>query len=110
MEDSCIVKKVQEGMQRLDDEYARSAIDWLQVHRGVACTENSFSVVAWWRLKLEEEEFAWGKLECTSPVEVKPDFVFLLQDMQAEGGLNVCLQLPDAEFEQFSRLIMENES
>ncbi|KAJ6710950.1 TRICHOTHECENE 3-O-ACETYLTRANSFERASE [Salix koriyanagi] len=60
-EDSYLVRKVQEGVERFDDEYVRSGIDWLEVHRGVACKENSFSLVAWFRLGLEEDVFFMGE-------------------------------------------------
>ncbi|KAJ6403765.1 hypothetical protein OIU84_012048 [Salix udensis] len=73
-EDSYLVRKVQEGVERFDDEYVRSGIDWLEVHRGVACKENSFSLVAWFRLGLEEDEFSWGKLKYATPVCVKTRF------------------------------------
>ncbi|KAJ6334041.1 hypothetical protein OIU78_011036 [Salix suchowensis] len=60
-EDSYLVRKVQEGVERFDDEYVRSGIDWLEVHRGVAFKENSFSLVAWFRLGLEEDVFFMGE-------------------------------------------------
>ncbi|EEF41223.1 Anthranilate N-benzoyltransferase protein, putative [Ricinus communis] len=107
-DDSYLVTKVQEGIYRVDDDYVRSVIDWLTVHcGGLPCMENSLRLVPWWRLRLEEDVFACGKLKCTTPIVVKPGFAFLLPDLQGEGGINVCLELPDAEMEEFSRLMME---
>ncbi|KDP26368.1 hypothetical protein JCGZ_17526 [Jatropha curcas] len=104
---SYLVKKVQEGVKRLDDEYVRSSIDWLEVYKGVPCRENSFSLVAWFRLGLEGEVFSWGKIKCTAPVVVKPGLVFLLPGTLEEGGIHVCLELPDEEMNEFCRLLME---
>lgn len=106
-EDSYLVRKVQEGVERLDDEYVKSGIDWLEVHKGVPCVENCFSLVAWFRLGLEEDVFAWGKLKFATPVVVKPGLVTLLPGPEGEGGLNICLELPDDQVDEFRRLLME---
>ncbi|KHN41388.1 hypothetical protein glysoja_032574 [Glycine soja] len=53
LENACHIRKVQEGVKRLDDEYVKSGIDWLEVNKGAPCMEDSFSLVAWWRLGLD---------------------------------------------------------
>ena len=103
---SSLVRRVQEGIDRLDDEYIRSGIDWLEVNTGMPCREDSFSLVSWWRLGLETEEFAWGRLKCAAPVVVKPGIVFLLPGSTAEGGLNVFLELEGDQVVEFRRLMM----
>ncbi|KAK7256080.1 hypothetical protein RIF29_29514 [Crotalaria pallida] len=107
LEDAYLVRKVQEGIERLDDEYIKSGIDWLEVNKGVPCIEDSFSLVAWWRLGLEEQHFAWGKLICATPLAVRPGFVILLPGPRGEGGLNVCLDLPAEQMQEFSRIMLE---
>ncbi|KAJ7961542.1 Omega-hydroxypalmitate O-feruloyl transferase [Quillaja saponaria] len=106
-EDSSHIRKVQEGIERLDDEYVRSGIDWLEVNRGVPRREDSFSLVAWWRLGLDEQLFAWGRVKCAIPVVVKPGLVMLLPGPKNEGGLSVCLELPEDHMEEFSKIMME---
>ncbi|XP_058199797.1 acyltransferase GLAUCE-like [Rhododendron vialii] len=106
-EDYVLVEKVKEGLERLDDEYVRSSIDWLEVNKGVPCREDSFSLVAWWRLGLEEDEFVWGKSKCNTPVSLKPGLVYLLPGLTDEGGLNICLELPNDQIREFHRLMME---
>ncbi|KAL7003149.1 omega-hydroxypalmitate O-feruloyl transferase [Sarracenia purpurea var. burkii] len=107
-EDYVLVRKVQEGLDRLDDEYVRSSIDWLEVNKGMLCRENCFSLVAWWRLGLEEDEFVWGKVKCSTPVMLKPGLVYLLPGPKDdEGGLNICLELDDDHIKEFHRLMME---
>ncbi|KAL6011284.1 hypothetical protein ACLOJK_001729 [Asimina triloba] len=105
---SVLVKKVHEGLQRLDDEYVRSGIDWLETHKGVPCMVDSFSVVAWWKLGLETACFGWGQVKCLTPVEVAPELVFLLPGEKDEGGIHVCLQLPSEQMKEFYKLIMED--
>ncbi|KAK3021628.1 hypothetical protein RJ639_046352 [Escallonia herrerae] len=107
-ENDALVKKVREGVERLNDEYIRSSIDWLEVNKGVPCREESFSLVSWWRLGYEEDEFAWGKIKYSTPIVVKPGLVFLLPGPQGEGGLNICLELPEHQFEEFRRIMTED--
>ncbi|GFZ20119.1 hypothetical protein Acr_28g0008240 [Actinidia rufa] len=99
--------KVQEGLERLDDEYVRSSIDWLEVNKGLPWREDSFSLVSWWRLGVEEDEYIWGKTICTTPVALKPGLVYLLPGRKEEGGLHICLELPDDQIQEFRRLMME---
>lgn len=104
------MRKVQEGVERLDDEYVRSGRDGLvgdlEVNRGVPCTENGFSLVSWLGLGLEDEVFAWGRVKCATPIVVKPSLVMLLPGPKGEGGLNVCLQLHGDQMDDFYRLMM----
>ncbi|XAR58734.1 Omega-hydroxypalmitate O-feruloyl transferase [Bertholletia excelsa] len=107
-EECDLVRRVKEGVERLDDEYVKSSIDWLEVNKGMPCRDDSFSLVAWSRLGLEEDEFVWGKIKCTTPAVVKPGLVYLLPGHEEEGGLNICLELPDNQMEKFHSLMMEN--
>ncbi|CAJ1794879.1 unnamed protein product [Sphenostylis stenocarpa] len=107
LEDACHISKVQEGLERLDDEYIKSGIDWLEVNKGAPCMEDSFSLVAWWRLGLEEQLFAWGRLKCATPLQVKPGLVMLLPGPQGQGGINICLDLPEDQMQEFSRIVLE---
>ncbi|KAK7339159.1 hypothetical protein VNO77_19810 [Canavalia gladiata] len=107
LEDVWHIRKVQEGVERLDDEYIKSGIDWLEVHRGAPCRDDSFSLVAWWRLGLEEQLFGWGTLKCATPLVVKPGLVMLLPGPKDQGGLNVCLDLPEDQMQEFCRIMLE---
>jgi len=107
LEDGFLIRKVQEGIERLNDEYIKSGIDWLEVNRGVPCKEDGFSLVAWWRLGLENEVFAWGTLKCATPLIVKPGLVIMLPGPKDEGGINICLSLPQDQLQEFCRIMLE---
>ncbi|KAF2292019.1 hypothetical protein GH714_000191 [Hevea brasiliensis] len=55
---SRLVEMVGEGAKRMNDEYARSVIDWGEINRGFPHGE--FLVSSWWRLGFEEVEYPWG--------------------------------------------------
>ncbi|KAL1352222.1 acyltransferase GLAUCE-like [Arachis hypogaea] len=107
LEDAYHIRKVQEGIERLDDEYIKSSIDWLELNKGVPCREDSFSLVSGLRLGLEDQHFAWGKLKCSTPLTVKSGLVMLLPAAPDDGGLNVCLDLPEDQMYIFRRIMLE---
>ncbi|KAK6254510.1 hypothetical protein QQP08_012640 [Theobroma cacao] len=105
---SFCVEKIKEGRERITDEYARSVIDWLEVHRGFPATCNgTFYVSAWWKLGFNELDFGYGKPAHGGPVVSGNDeFVLLLSDAKcgdSGGGINVWLGL---EPEKMKRLIL----
>lgn len=106
-EDGYLIRKVQEGIERMNEEYVRSSIDWLEQNKGVPCTENSFSLVAWWKLGLEDQEFAWGRVKSATPLELKPSLVMVLPGTQGEGSLSICLELPEDLMQEFCRIMVE---
>eukprot|EP00253_Pinus_taeda_P010182 PITA_10182 len=108
---STLVHKVQQGLSRIGNDYVRSVIDWLQVHKGIPCAVNSFSVVAWWRLGLEDAEYPWGNPLHLSPVMGLThcsELVMLLpnpnQQCGAGGGFNVAIALQPSQFPRFHQL------
>ncbi|PKI76765.1 hypothetical protein CRG98_002751 [Punica granatum] len=104
-----LVRRVQEGIERLDDGYVRSAIDWLEANPGGGhWGEDRFSVVAMFRLGLEEPEFAWGKQICNVPVEVKPGLVALLPGPREGGGINVWVDMDADQVEELRRILLND--
>jgi len=80
--DVCHIRKLQEGMKSLGDEYIKSGIDWLEVNKRAPCMEDSFSLVTWWKLGFEEQLFVWDRLKCATPLEVKSGMIILLSGLQ----------------------------
>lgn len=106
---STLVHKVQQGLSRIGNDYVRSMIDWLEVHKGIPCAVNSFSVVAWWRLGLEDAEYPWGNPLHLSPViSHSAELVLLLPNPNQQGGggggFNVAIALQPPQFSRFDQL------
>nr|ABK24776.1 unknown [Picea sitchensis] len=106
---SVLVQKVQQGLSRLGNDYVRSMIDWLEVHKGIPCAVNSFSVVAWWRLGLEDAEYPWGNpLHLSPAISHCAELVMLLHNPSQQGGggggFNVAIALQPHQFPRFHQL------
>ncbi|KAL4193894.1 hypothetical protein AMTRI_Chr06g179230 [Amborella trichopoda] len=106
---SNIVEKVWEGPRRIDDEYARSVIDWGEEHRGVP--RGDIFVSSWWRLGLSEVDYVWGRPKYTCPVvHATKDIILLFPDIQgmsSSKGVNCLVALPEKEMEVFQKLFKD---
>ncbi|PON42806.1 Transferase [Trema orientale] len=121
-----IVERVAEGAKRITDEYARSAIDWGDVHKGFP--HGDVLVSSWWKLGFDEVEYPWGKPRYSCPVvSHKKDIIVLFPDINHHGqdhddhdrdhhrdainveskkgnGVNILVALPAKEMEIFETI------
>ncbi|XP_057961611.1 acyltransferase GLAUCE [Malania oleifera] len=98
-----VVDRVYEGSERMTEEYARSAIDWGEVHKGFPNGE--FLVSSWWRLGFAEVEYPWGRPRYSCPVVCRrKDIVLFFPDVHGSNGVNVLVALPPKEMDKFHSL------
>ncbi|MED6138568.1 hypothetical protein PIB30_075438 [Stylosanthes scabra] len=101
-----LVEIVTEGAKRMNDEYARSIIDWGELHSGFPNGE--VLVSSWWRLGFEEVEYPWGKPRYCCPVVYhRKDIILLFPPLGGGDGINVIVALPPKEMEKFKTLFYE---
>ncbi|XP_073124974.1 acyltransferase GLAUCE [Henckelia pumila] len=98
-----LVAMVSDGVARMTDEYARSAIDWGDIHRGFPHGEVLIS--SWWRLGFDEVMYPWGKPVYSCPVVYhRKDIILLFPDAKGGRGVNVSVALPAKELQIFEQL------
>ncbi|KAJ4847055.1 hypothetical protein Tsubulata_037448 [Turnera subulata] len=109
---SFAVRKIKEANERVTSDYIRSAIDWLEVYKGVpaACNGN-FYVSAWWKLPFHELDFGFGKPVHVGPVVFGNDqFVVLLPEgnsVDNEGGIKLWIGLEPEKMDRFMTHILD---
>ncbi|CAI8613567.1 unnamed protein product [Vicia faba] len=105
---SRLVEMVGEGSRRMNDEYARSIIDWGELYNGFPNGE--VLVSSWWRLGFEEVKYPWGKPKYSCPVVYRNKDIILLfppfhgSTEGGDDGVNIILALPPKEMENFQSL------
>lgn len=102
VEFSELVKMVAEGPRRVTDEYVKSAIDWLEINKGLPFGE--YMVSSWLRLGFEEVVFPWGKALHTGPlVSHRKDICWVFPTLDGGEGLNLnaLVSLPPPEMDRF---------
>lgn len=100
-----VVRKLHKGMERINDEYVRSAIDYLELHDGVpSLDENGFLVSSWSHMGFTNMEFASGMRSLFGGAVVSAsavNIVLLLSSPEENSGRQILIGLeppPDGPF------------
>ncbi|KZV24304.1 omega-hydroxypalmitate O-feruloyl transferase [Dorcoceras hygrometricum] len=100
---SKLVGMVSEGAGRMDDEYARSSIDWGEMYQGFP--DGELLISSWWRLGFDEVVYPWGKSKYSCPVVYqRKDIILLFPEIGGTTGINVLVALPPKELHKFQHL------
>ncbi|MCO5572863.1 hypothetical protein L7F22_026622 [Adiantum nelumboides] len=106
---SFCAKKVQEGLKRVTGDYIRSAIDWLEVHKGIPSmgVPGNFYLSAWWKLPFHKVDSGWGEPIYAGPIMTGVvDMVLLVSNCShRDDGLNLLLALPPIQMANFEHHI-----
>ncbi|KAL3828436.1 hypothetical protein ACJIZ3_017238 [Penstemon smallii] len=99
---SNLVEKISEGAKGMTNEYAKSALDWLEIHRGVP--HGDYVVSSWLRLGFDEVVYPWGKPIYSCPVvNHRKDISWVFSD-GFDGGISALVALPAEEMNRFEAL------
>ncbi|KAJ0972991.1 hypothetical protein J5N97_020950 [Dioscorea zingiberensis] len=100
-----IVELLYQGVTRMTDAYARSVIDWGQLHKGYP--KGDIFVSSWWKLGVMDVEFPWGRPKYSGPVVHPNKDIILLTPRKEEnngGGVNAIVGLSPHDIHQFEKL------
>lgn len=115
---SFAVGRLHEAVARMDDEYLRSALDYIELQlpkpsQSVVRSGNNvkcpnFGITSWTRLPFYEADFGWGKPIHAGPGEALFEGKsFLFPNSGNEGGLLLSISLLKPHMELFQKLIYE---
>ncbi|KAI5069431.1 hypothetical protein GOP47_0015732 [Adiantum capillus-veneris] len=106
---SFCVRKVKEGIKRVTSDYIKSAIDWLEVHKGIPSMgiHGTFYLSAWWKLPFHKVDSGWGEPIYAGPIMTGVvDMVLLISNCSPlDDGLNLLLALPPDQMANFEHHI-----
>ncbi|CAM6097017.1 unnamed protein product [Calypogeia fissa] len=110
--------QIHNAVARMDDEYLRSAIDYLEMHPDVAkvargaslCGAPNLSITSWARLPLYDCDFGWGRPIFVGPACIPYDgVVYVLPGPVNFGSLTLSLGLRADYMQKFRELILNVE-
>lgn len=111
------VSKVREALAQMDDEYLRSAIDYLEVKGGVdpnaigsdICESPNLGITSWARLPLYDADFGWGRPDYVGPASVPPEgFVTVLPTPENDGSLLLGMSIPKEQLHDFQEKLFSH--
>ncbi|KAK1589481.1 hypothetical protein Q3G72_034556 [Acer saccharum] len=104
------VGRIYEAVKRIDDDYIRSALDYLQVQPDLAPLSRgahtfkcpNLNVNSWSRLPMHDADFGWGRPVYTGPPSVVLEgMCFILPKSTNDGSLSLAICLETSHMQLF---------
>lgn len=110
------VKRIQKALQQMNDEYLKSAIDYLEVQsdltslvRGASTFRSpNLNINSWIRLPTYDADFGWGGPIFMGPADVVYEgTVYMLASPNGDGGLVLIVRLEASHMQLFKRFLYD---
>ncbi|XP_057781317.1 acyltransferase GLAUCE-like [Salvia miltiorrhiza] len=102
---SRLVELISNRINDMTYEYAKSAFDWLEVHRGVP--HGDYLIASWLGLGFDQVGYPWGKSIYSCPiVNHRKDICWIFRDA-VDDGVAAMVALPAEEMVRFEALFYE---
>ncbi|KAK8489595.1 hypothetical protein V6N11_064394 [Hibiscus sabdariffa] len=96
------VRKIQEAIKMVTDDYMRSAIDYFEVTRARPSLSSTLLITTWSRLSFHTTDFGWGEPVLSGPVALpEKEVILFLSHGQERRSINVLLGLPASAMKVF---------
>ena len=104
-------------MRRIDDNFLRSSIDYLELHldrlvaRGndaLSLTSFNLTITSWVGLPIYEADFGWGKPFCMGPSAIFYEGkAYIIPNSTQDGNLSVAILLQSDQVKEFEKLFYD---
>ncbi|CAL1358716.1 unnamed protein product [Linum trigynum] len=109
------LERIQQALSRMDGEYLRSAIDYLEdptSPEGIRqvpghCRSPNLWVVSWMRLPSKTADFGWGSSTLFHVADITEGLGILLPRNPADGSLSLAICLESDAIEGFKKMFYE---
>ncbi|XP_062007959.1 shikimate O-hydroxycinnamoyltransferase-like [Rosa rugosa] len=107
---------IQNTLARMDDEYLRSAIDYLELQPDLSALvrgAHSFrcpkmGITSWARLPIHDADFGWGRPIFMGPGGIAFEgLCFILPSASKDGSLSVAISLQSEHMKSFSQFLYD---
>ncbi len=103
---SHIVKLVQDAKALVTDKYIRSAVDYLEVHRGKPKSVALLYISSWIRIPMNVVDFGWGEPICMGPCSLMDEDAIFASCGDDMKSFEVFIALPSLQaVETFHRCL-----
>uniref|UniRef100_A0A0D6R4N5 Shikimate O-hydroxycinnamoyltransferase n=1 Tax=Araucaria cunninghamii TaxID=56994 RepID=A0A0D6R4N5_ARACU len=106
--------RIHEALGRMDDEYLRSALDFLELQPDLTALVRgahtfrcpNIGITSWSRLPIHDADFGWGRPIFMGPAGIAYEgLTFILPSPTKDGSLSVALGLQTDHMAKFEKLI-----
>ncbi|CAN0862772.1 Shikimate O-hydroxycinnamoyltransferase [Linum grandiflorum] len=109
-----VATRIHDALTRMDDEYLRSALDYLHVEPNLSSLTKgahtfkspNLGITSWARLPVHDADFGWGRPVFMGPGAVPFEGLsFLLPSPTNDGSMSLVISLLAEHMEEFEKLI-----
>eukprot|EP00250_Pteridium_aquilinum_P010584 c19494_g1_i1 orf=188-1603(+) len=109
-------QRIRDALARMDDEYLRSALDYLQLQpsldalvRGAHTFRTpNLGITSWTRMPIHECDFGWGRPIFMGPAGIPFEgLAYIIPSASGDGGISVSLALAPHHMPAFEQLFFE---
>uniref|UniRef100_A0AAU6MX23 Rosmarinate synthase n=1 Tax=Ocimum basilicum TaxID=39350 RepID=A0AAU6MX23_OCIBA len=108
--------KIHDALARMDDEYLRSALDYLEMQPDLKALVRgahtfrcpNLGITSWVRLPIHDADFGWGRPIFMGPGGIAYEGLsFVLPSSTNDGSLSVAISLQEEHMKVFEKLLYE---
>ncbi|KAJ6349229.1 hypothetical protein OIU77_006753 [Salix suchowensis] len=112
---SCTVERIHREIKKLDDEYLRSALDYLEevcdintISVGsISCASPNLAIVSWMRLPFYKTDFGWGAPLLMRPATMFEGKGYIHPNPANDGSFSLAICLEAHHMESFRKLFYD---
>nr|A0A2H5AIZ1.1 RecName: Full=Hydroxycinnamoyltransferase [Narcissus pseudonarcissus]AUG71940.1 hydroxycinnamoyltransferase [Narcissus pseudonarcissus] len=108
--------RIQRALMRMDDEYLRSALDYLELQPDLSKLVRgahtfrcpNIGLTSWTRLPIHDADFGWGRPIFMGPGGIAYEgLAFMLPSSEGDGSLSIAISLQAEHMIKFQKLLYE---
>ncbi|KAG5223914.1 shikimate O-hydroxycinnamoyltransferase [Salix suchowensis] len=111
----CTVERIHREIKKMDDEYLRSALDYLEevgdvnsIPRGsITCACPNLNIVSWMRLPIYKADFGWGAPLLLRPATMFEGKGYIHPNPANDGSFSLAICLEADHMESFRKLFYD---
>ncbi|KAJ0979736.1 hypothetical protein J5N97_015210 [Dioscorea zingiberensis] len=109
-------KKINESLAQMDDQYLRSALDYLELQPDLTALVRgahtfrcpNLGLTSWVRLPIHDADFGWGRPIFMGPGGIAYEgLAFVLPSPVGDGSLSIAISLQPAHMQSFKKLLYQ---
>ncbi|CAA7408104.1 unnamed protein product [Spirodela intermedia] len=113
---TCAAGRIQEALARMDDDYLRSALDYLELQPDLSKLVRgahtfrcpNLGITSWVRLPIHDADFGWGRPVFMGPGGISYEgLAFMIPSATGDGSFSLAISLQEDHMTKFRKVVRD---